>query len=94
MLSFFVSRDYLMKRRNNLYVGTTWRKVRRHVLDRDQYRCQIGMEGCTVTATQVDHIIPLAFGGSPYDMGNLRAACSKCNSGRSNKLRRKPSRTW
>ena len=82
-----------MKRTNKVY-GATWRKVRRVVLDRDQYRCLVQMEGCQVTATQVDHIIPLAFGGAPYDLGNLRAACASCNSGRSNKLRRKPSRAW
>jgi len=82
-----------VKRWNKTY-GSTWRNVRRHVLDRDQYRCQIAMPGCTVTATQVDHVIPLAFGGSPFDMANLRASCASCNAGRSNKLRRKPSRTW
>ena len=82
-----------MKRTNSTY-NSTWRKVRRIVLDRDQYRCMIQMEGCTVTATQVDHIAPLAFGGAPYDVNNLRASCANCNSSRSNKLRRKPSRRW
>jgi 5-methylcytosine-specific restriction enzyme A len=82
-----------MKQANKLY-NATWRKVRRVILDRDQYRCAIRMEGCTGTATQVDHIHPLAFGGAPYDPENLRASCASCNSGRSNKLRRKPSRGW
>jgi 5-methylcytosine-specific restriction protein A len=82
-----------MKRTNKVY-GSTWRKVRKQVLERDGYRCLVGMEGCTGIATQVDHITPLAFGGSPYELSNLRGSCAKCNSGRSNKLRRKPSRSW
>jgi 5-methylcytosine-specific restriction enzyme A len=83
-----------MPSKSKHYGTKAWRVVRRQVLDRDQYRCTIGMEGCTQTATQVDHIHPLAFGGAPFDPGNLRASCSSCNSGRSNKLRRKPSRGW
>lgn len=82
-----------MKRTNKVY-NSTWRRIRPQVLERDGHRCTIGMEGCTGHATSVDHIIPLAFGGSPYDLSNLRASCHNCNSSRANKLRRKPSRTW
>lgn len=78
----------------NKAYNSTWRKVRAQVLERDGHRCLVGMEGCLGLATQVDHIHPLAFGGAPYDPSNLRASCAKCNSGRSNKLRRKPSRAW
>jgi len=74
--------------------SSAWREVRAQVLERDEYRCLVGMEGCLGLANQVDHIHPLAFGGAPYDPSNLRASCAKCNSGRSNKLRRKPSRAW
>ena len=28
----------------------------------------------------VDHIVPIAEGGEPYDVTNLRAACGPCNS--------------
>jgi len=82
-----------VKRTNKAY-NSTWRKVRRIVLERDGHRCLVGMEGCSGVATQVDHVIPLAFGGQPYELTNLRASCASCNSGRSNKLRRKPSRAW
>lgn len=78
---------------NKIY-NSTWRKVRAQVLERDGHRCTIGMSGCTGIGTQVDHIHPLAFGGAPYDPSNLRASCANCNSSRSNKLRRKPSRQW
>ena len=56
-----------MPSKSKHYGTKAWRVVRRQVLDRDQYRCTIGMEGCTGTATQVDHIHPLAFGGAPFD---------------------------
>lgn len=82
-----------MKRTHKAY-NSTWRKVRATVLERDAHRCLVGMEGCTGIATQVDHIIPLAFGGPAYELSNLRGACASCNSGRANKLRRKPSRAW
>ena len=78
----------------NKAYNSTWRKVRATILERDGYRCTIGMTGCTGIATQVDHIHPLAFGGDPYSSDNLRSACASCNAGRSNKLRRKPSRQW
>ena len=71
-----------------------WRKVRLQVLERDQYRCQIGDRGCTGRATAVDHILPLHHGGPRLDLANLRATCSSCNSGRANRLRRRPSRVW
>jgi 5-methylcytosine-specific restriction protein A len=83
-----------MRRRNSFHYGTTWRKVRRVVLDRDNYRCTIGLPGCGKVATQVDHVVPLAFGGAPYQLENLRAACKSCNVRRANTHRRKHSRRW
>ena len=83
-----------MKRSNKIYTTRAWRVTRKEILERDGYRCTIGMEGCTGEATQVDHIHPLAFGGDPYSANNLRGACANCNSSRANKLRRKPSRQW
>ncbi len=50
------------------------------VLERDGHRCQIHGHRCTILATDVDHIVPLADGGAPYDPANLRAACKWCNS--------------
>ena len=60
-----------------------WRKVRRQILARDGYRCQIGDTTCTKHATEVDHIIPIADGGPRLDPTNLRASCSQCNAARS-----------
>ena len=56
----------------------TGEKRRLAVLRRDNYECQIQGDGCTFTATTVDHIHPKAWGGTE-DESNLRAACWACN---------------
>ena len=53
-----------------------WRKVRASVLSRDGYICAY----CGQEANTVDHVVALAKGGQPYDMENLVACCSRCNS--------------
>lgn len=55
-------------------------RIRRIVLDRDNYRCQLRLDGCTTIATTVDHIRDRAVAGDGPD--NLRAACAWCNSSR------------
>ena len=60
------------------YTGP-WARIRKSILERDQYTCQIRGPKCTTTATQVDHIIPITKGGAWYDPTNLRASCAKCN---------------
>lgn len=66
------------KPRKDAY-GGKWASIRRRILDRDQHLCQIGLANCTTTATCVDHITPLAWGGELYEESNLRAACRNCN---------------
>ncbi|MFM8292967.1 MAG: HNH endonuclease, partial [Microcystaceae cyanobacterium] len=52
--------------------------VRDYVLQRDRHRCQsCGKSGETITL-QIDHIIPLAAGGS-NDLSNLQTLCANCN---------------
>lgn len=60
------------------YAGA-WQQVRRIVLARDGYRCQIQGPRCTGRATEADHIVALALGGARLDPANLRAACKPCN---------------
>ena len=59
--------------------GGKWPTVRKRILQRDNHTCQIGLPGCTITANTVDHITPVALGGSWYEPDNLRAACAHCN---------------
>jgi len=65
-----------------------WRDLRTYVLNRDGWRCRIGLAGCSGHATEADHIEPVDEGGAYYDPANLRAACKSCNSKRGNALRR------
>jgi len=52
-----------------------WKDQRKRVLARDQYTCVY----CNGEATQVDHVIPRAKGGT-HDLDNLVACCATCNS--------------
>jgi 5-methylcytosine-specific restriction endonuclease McrA len=67
---------------DRVYATKRWREVRRMVLERDGYRCQIGSHVCTGEATAVDHIVSWRDGGAPYSLLNLRASCKPCNSSR------------
>jgi 5-methylcytosine-specific restriction enzyme A len=61
-------------------------EVRKYVFERDNYHCQ-SCQKVDITAKnlQVDHIIPLAQGGS-NDMSNFQTLCAKCNREKSAKL--------
>ena len=67
------------KQRSEVYRGR-WQTIRKRILIRDNHQCQINLPGCTLDATTVDHITPIAWGGEWYDPSNLRAACTNCNS--------------
>ncbi|WP_081288711.1 HNH endonuclease [Mycolicibacterium conceptionense] len=57
-------------------------KIRQQVFERDGWQCQIRMpERCTGVATQIDHIIGWADGGT-NSLDNLRGACRPCNAKR------------
>jgi 5-methylcytosine-specific restriction protein A len=60
------------------YHNVGWHAVRQFVLIRDGYRCQLGLQGCTMDANTVDHITEVASGGSD-DPSNLRAVCASCH---------------
>ena len=58
-----------------------WPQRRVTVLRRDGYRCQMGYPGCSIKATDVDHIVP----GDDHSLPNLRAACSNCHAKKSSR---------
>jgi 5-methylcytosine-specific restriction enzyme A len=67
----------------NLYAyGGSWPVIRKKVLERDGYKCQLRYADiCVGRASQVDHIVqPEAGGGS--DLANLRAVCVRCHARR------------
>ena len=56
-----------------------WEKLRLLILARDNYLCQPCAEDYKVTpATEVDHIIPKAKGGTD-DPDNLQSICNDCH---------------
>lgn len=63
--------------------GTEWVKARDRILKRDAYMCQPCLTaGRPTPATQVDHIIPKAKGGTD-DPDNLQAICTDCHDAKS-----------
>jgi 5-methylcytosine-specific restriction endonuclease McrA len=52
-----------------------WRKLRLQVFARDGRACY----RCGAYANSVDHVLPVALGGT-HALSNLRPACSRCNS--------------
>jgi 5-methylcytosine-specific restriction protein A len=55
-----------------------WKQLRAKVMQRDEWTCQLRGPHCAVIATDVDHVVNVASGGS-HDMSNLVAACTPCH---------------
>ncbi|OTG85834.1 HNH endonuclease [Acinetobacter sp. ANC 4558] len=59
--------------------GYQWQKLRKRILQRDQYLCVTCMaKGRVTEATDVDHIVAKAHGGTD-DESNLQSLCSPCH---------------
>lgn len=59
--------------------GTEWIKRREYILARDEMLCQPCLAKNKLTkATEVDHIIPKAQGGTD-DESNLQSICEDCH---------------
>ena len=59
--------------------------VRQYIYQRDNYQCQGCGQTQTETILNIDHIIPLAKGGS-NDMSNLQTLCQTCNQNKKHHL--------
>lgn len=55
----------------------SWRRTRALILARDAHRCAL----CGQPATEVDHITPVAHGGTDQPW-NLRSLCHDCHASR------------
>jgi 5-methylcytosine-specific restriction protein A len=62
--------------------------VRQYVFERDNYQCRSCGKTHKTVKLQIDHIIPLAKGGS-NDMSNLQTLCSECNQQKSDRIDRR-----
>jgi 5-methylcytosine-specific restriction endonuclease McrA len=52
--------------------------TREKILRRAHYTCQLNYAGCLRRATQADHIVPRAEGGTDHD-SNGQATCAACH---------------
>jgi 5-methylcytosine-specific restriction endonuclease McrA len=69
------------------YGSTSWKRLRREILLRDNGFCQIQGPRCSGRATTVDHIVPASQAPALFwDPENLRGACGACNSGRVSRM--------
>ena len=59
--------------------GRLWRKIRMTVLRREPLCRRCAAEGRARPATEVDHVVPLARGGT-HAAGNLQPLCKPCHS--------------
>jgi 5-methylcytosine-specific restriction protein A len=67
-------------KRKRIYNSGLWKHTRRRKLAHDAL-CEMCLEdNLIVPAVEVDHIVPLADGGAPYDMANLCSLCTPCHS--------------
>ena len=66
-----------MPHHRNMYTSKRWRKLRRAVLRRDAFRCQL----CKKLAgrAEIDHIKPVESGGELWEMSNLQTLCRDCH---------------
>ena len=66
-----------------------WERVRRFVLDRDSWRCQVCHKAGML---EVDHILGLEYGGDEVNPANLQTLCVRChlNKGREEKREHRP----
>jgi 5-methylcytosine-specific restriction endonuclease McrA len=65
--------------------GWGWEKLRTHILARDKHLCQpcrSGSPSRVTPATEVDHIVPKAKGGTDSEC-NLQAICEPCHRAKS-----------
>lgn len=67
------------KSRQERGYGQAWIRLRKVILARDRHLCQPCLaKGRLTAATEVDHIVPKAKGGTDA-MQNLRAICTPCH---------------
>lgn len=68
------------------YSMPQWRQVRRAVLLRDGFECQLKCaRTCRGVADSADHRVRPEDGGALFDPANLQAACRPCNTAKRNR---------
>lgn len=60
-------------------------EIRQYILGRNNFQCQSCGASSQNLALQIDHIIPLAKGGT-NDLSNLQVLCQSCNRQKSDRI--------
>jgi 5-methylcytosine-specific restriction protein A len=69
------------RRERQLIYGTArWRKLRHWVLQHEPLCLDCKSRERLEPATEVDHVIPIEQGGSPFEVSNLMPLCASCHS--------------
>lgn len=76
-----------MKESTGFYVSPIWRKFRKNYIYTNPLCVSCKMDGKTVQANVVDHIVPIANGGDRFDEHNLQSLCHRCHNAKSGKQR-------
>ena len=63
----------------DFFMCTDWKRVRQVVYVRDGGICMKCGRKVNRHSFHVDHIVPLAAGGSEWDLSNLEVSCPECN---------------
>ena len=75
--------DHNFKHRSNTRVNGVAR--RRLIWERDKGMCYMCHSQLSLDKIELDHLMPVAFGGSSSDT-NLAVACQKCNRARGTRI--------
>jgi hypothetical protein len=72
-----VERESWFEEHSEYLRSAAWKAKRVRVLARDKYRCQAGLIGCTVEASQVHHLTYAHWRNEP--LFDLIAVCQECH---------------
>ena len=71
--------DRMRPESHRLYSTSRWQKLREYKKHRNPL-CEECLRNHVITpATLVDHILPIAEGGAPFDIANLQSLCAACH---------------
>lgn len=72
------------KDRHRFYDTAAWRKLRDSYIRRYPLCAECLRHGKIIPAKIVDHIVPVANGGDPFNEDNLQSLCQHCHEVKSN----------
>ena len=72
--------DPAYQARRKIYNSAAWQTARRFQLERSPLCERCAEDSLIVAAAHVDHVLPLADGGDPFEASNLASLCAACHS--------------